>query len=188
MAEAAQKKTCVLAIVSLVLGCSFFVPFLGLFFSLAGIILGIIALVTISKDEATLKGKGLAIGGIVAGAVGILVSIAVLIAIALPSFSKGKKYAYEAAARSNMEAMSTAMKVYELDHGKYPASEHDLVDATPPYYSEAHNNKEISGYKYSLEFAANAYKIIATPASCGSTGTKVFVLEQDGGIQEEECK
>jgi len=55
------KKTLGLAVFSLVLGCLFIIPLLGMIFGIAAITLGVIALSKISKDKETLKGNGFAI-------------------------------------------------------------------------------------------------------------------------------
>ena len=72
MTKAQKKKTLGLAITSLVFGCLFFIPFLGFLFSLAAIVLGIVALVSMSKSKKTIKGQGLAITGIVLGSIGVI--------------------------------------------------------------------------------------------------------------------
>ena len=58
MVETIQKKTSVLAILSLVFGCFFLIPLLGFAFSIPALVLGIIALVNISKEDNNLKGRG----------------------------------------------------------------------------------------------------------------------------------
>lgn len=71
VAKSAKKQTSVLAIVAFVLSLTFFIPFS----SLAAIIIGIIALVKMSKDP-NMGGKGLAIAAIVIGAImGIVMTI-----------------------------------------------------------------------------------------------------------------
>jgi len=58
MVEAIQKKTSVLAKLSLVFGFLSIIPFYGSLFSIPALILGIIALVKISKEGNNLKGRG----------------------------------------------------------------------------------------------------------------------------------
>ncbi len=62
-------KTSVLAIISLVLGLLFCIPFAA---PLVGLVLGIVALVMIAKPERALKGRGLAIAGVVVSAIVLL--------------------------------------------------------------------------------------------------------------------
>jgi len=118
----------------------------------------------------------------------VIVIIGLLSAIAIPNLLRARITANDSAAKSTVVGISTAIKLYEIDNGKYPVSEHDLVDATPPYYLKACDNQEINGYKYLLELNTNSYKIVAKPVSCGVSGRKVIVSENGGEIQEEECK
>ena len=66
-----------LAIASLTIGILCFIQLFGLERSIAAIVFGILALRRIKQDE-TLKGKGLAIAGIVLGAIYCLIAIAVI--------------------------------------------------------------------------------------------------------------
>ena len=89
-AASGEAKTETLAIISLIAGIlslivSFCCGFLGFPFPIAAIILGLISLSKIKKDPENLKGKGLAIGGIICGAVGI-----VLLVLAIILFGAGQ--------------------------------------------------------------------------------------------------
>ena len=66
-----------LAIASLTIGVLCFIQLFGLERSIAAIVFGVLALRRIKHDE-TLKGKGLAIAGIVLGAIYCLIAIAVI--------------------------------------------------------------------------------------------------------------
>ena len=191
MVETIQKKTCVLAILSLVFGCFFIIPLLGILFSIPALILGIIALVTISKEENNLKGRGLAISGIVLGAIGIILIpfLALLSAIAIPNLLRARISANDAAAKATVSTISTAIESYAaVNNGKYPISESDLVAGNTPYLSRYYGNEVISGYRYLLELNTNSYRVVANPESCGTTGTKVIAAETNVAMQEKECK
>jgi hypothetical protein len=84
-----------LAVASLVMGCLVLIPILGLVFSLLAIIFGVVALTKISNNAAALKGKGLAISGIILGGFGIVVIpiISIMLAIAIPNFLRAKERA-----------------------------------------------------------------------------------------------
>ena len=88
-----QRKTLGLAIASLVVGCFFWIPLLGLLFGLAALIMGIIALVQINKNKIQLKGEGMAIAGIVMGALSVLMIpfVALLAAILMILWVTGEK-------------------------------------------------------------------------------------------------
>ena len=87
MVEPTQKKTSLLAILSLVFGCLSLIPMYGGLFPIPAVILGIIALVRIPKDEDNLKGRKFAVRGILLGVLGLLLAIA----IALPSILGAEK-------------------------------------------------------------------------------------------------
>lgn len=117
-----QPKTSGLAIASLVLGILFFVPFAPLL----AVIFGIIALVRVSKSKGALKGKGMAIAGLVLGCLMTLFTIFVLtlvslVPVALPRFMLQQEKAKEGAAWADIDAMTTAMEMYYLDCNSYPA-------------------------------------------------------------------
>ena len=61
--------------------------FIGFVLSIAAIVLGIIEIKKIGRGESSPKGKGMAIAGIILGAVGILFGIIWMIVIALGAFT-----------------------------------------------------------------------------------------------------
>ncbi len=129
MAEGQNKKTLGTAIASLVCGCLFLIPLLGMLSGLAAVVLGIIALVYISGNKETLKGKGLAIAGIILGGIGlILVPIVFLLAaLIVPRLSGRSEQVRASAARADIQAnIATALKLYELDNGVFPATDEGL--------------------------------------------------------------
>ena len=80
-----QKKTLGIAVTSLIFGCFYWLPFLGMFCSLIALILGIIALSKISNNKDTLRGRGLAIVGIALGAVVLLLRAGMFITFYISS-------------------------------------------------------------------------------------------------------
>ena len=61
--------------------------FIGFFLSVAAIVLGIIEIKRIGRGESNTKGKGMALAGIILGAVGIVFGIILIIIISVASFS-----------------------------------------------------------------------------------------------------
>lgn len=122
-----QKKTLGIAIASLVCGCCFFLPLIGLLASPAALILGIVAVNKISKNQEMLKGRGLAIAGIVLGSLGLLCFVLGL-GVVLPRIATRTQQARNnAMARSDVEAnLPIALKFYELDSGRFPTQEEGL--------------------------------------------------------------
>lgn len=80
--ETEPTKTSVAAIVSIIAG----IFGLFIFGSLIAIISGHIAKANIKKSEGKLTGNGLALTGLITGYIGIVLTILVLIAVAIPKF------------------------------------------------------------------------------------------------------
>lgn len=109
-----QKKRSGLAIASFVFGCLFFVPILGLFFSLIGVICGIVALKRVARSHGVLRGRKLAISGIVLGSVGFLLIFSFL-AIGFNLFGGGVR--------------GPTQRMYESFKIGNPISQFDMVKA-----------------------------------------------------------
>ena len=108
-----QVKTSALAVTAMILAilalCTFGITILP------AIICGIIALVQISGSEGSLKGKGMAVTGLVLSGLFILM-IPVLIALLMPALPKVKQFAERAVCEANMKGLSTAMIIYANDY------------------------------------------------------------------------
>lgn len=101
-AAATPPKTSGLAIASLILG------FLGIacgVTAIVGLILGIVALVQISKSQGRLTGNGLAIAGVIVSAVFLLLMPALL----LPAISKAKAKAESITCMNNVRQINLAV-------------------------------------------------------------------------------
>ncbi len=185
----AQKKTLGMAVASLILGLFFIIPFINLLTGLVAITLGVIALVKISNNQDTLKGKGLAITGISLGALGVLMIpvLGMLAAIAIPNFLMARINAYDAGARSNIKMLSSAIETYQASNGSYPEDEEELFSADPPYLPDTFRNKVRMGYVFTVELEGDGYRISAVPENCGTTGTKNMIFH-NGELIERECK
>jgi general secretion pathway protein G len=58
----------------------------------------------------------------------VVVIIGILAAVAVPKLTGRQKQAKEAAARADVENISTALKLYELDNGDFPGSLQGLIN------------------------------------------------------------
>jgi len=133
MTEVQKKQTLGTAIASLICGCFFLIPILGWLSGLAAIVCGIIALMKISGNKETLRGKGLAVAGIIMGGIGFIIIpvFLVLASLIIPLFiadSKansvtGRIFVAQADIEGNIES---ALALYELDHGTFPLTEEGL--------------------------------------------------------------
>ena len=182
-----QKKTAGLAVASLVLGIIGFLlsitiigALIGLPLGLIALILGIIALVNISKNKETLGGAGLAITGIVMSAVSFLMIpiIALMAAIAIPNLLRARLMANEAAAISSLHTISTAAESYRAAQNPptYPAnlSEMDMSLGTG----------EKQGYTFEYSRTDNShYSCQAKPVTADVTGRRVFYVDESGVIR-----
>jgi len=92
--------------------------------SLVGIILGIVALVKISKGAAT--GKGLAVAGIVVSGLGIVLlpTLGLLAALLMPAVSSARGEAYRAVFLSSMKQLYVATATYAVENdGRLPSAD-----------------------------------------------------------------
>ncbi|UCC94419.1 MAG: DUF4190 domain-containing protein [Candidatus Omnitrophota bacterium] len=188
MTEAQTKKTVGVAIASLVCGCFFFIPFLNFLSGLAAVILGIVALVTISKNKDSLKGNGLAIGGIVLGSIGLILTPVIMMfaAIAIPNFMRARMVAQESAATASLQTISAASQVYYADKGRYPQELLDLAYSSPPYIDESLGSGTHQGYMFKIVDTGNEDTFLATAVPESSTsGVRVFCVVEDGIVRAD---
>ena len=122
----AEPKTSGLAIAAFVMGLLSITCILWPFLVVPAIICAIIALIKIGKSNGQLKGKGLAITGLVIPSVMTLLIpvIAMLLAIMMPALAQTRKIAQRVVCGTNLKGLSTAMTVYANDYSdQYPMPE-----------------------------------------------------------------
>lgn len=112
-------KTSGLAIVSLILGILGITCILPIVGSLAALILGIIALIKISKSGGLIKGLGLAIAGTILGGVGLVMG-PLIVAMLVPAIVKARTKAYQVQVMSEERLIENAVHGYFADRGKLP--------------------------------------------------------------------
>ena len=90
--------------------------------ALAGLPLGIMALVKVGRSHGTLKGKGLAIASICLSGV-FLLMIPVMLGLLLPLAAKAKRTARSGDCVENVKAICLAARLYAEDNnGQYPSA------------------------------------------------------------------
>lgn len=145
-APVSKPKTSGMAIWSLILS---FIPIV----CLAGLILGIVSAIKIGKRKEELKGQGLAIGGIVIGALSTLAScfiLPIIAAIAIPNFISYQSKAGNAVIRTTALSVETAVEMYKTEHnGERPMSVRD-VEGFLPEETRKLKNPFYKGQVYSL--------------------------------------
>jgi type IV pilus assembly protein PilA len=184
------------ALASLICGVVFFFWPLS---AIAAVVLGHLALADIKRSAGRLAGRGMAIGGLVTGYMGIsILPILIIAAIAIPNPLRSRMAANEASAVGSLRTYNTAMATYSSacpDVG-YPAS---LQSLGPGSRDCSHLDvisdqlaaplPERSGYRfvYAPRQDANrinsSYRILAVPVQPGTTGMRYFFMDQTGVIR-----
>lgn len=153
---------------------------IGIPFALAGLVLGIVALVKANKKPNVYGGKGFAIAGIATGSLIVLV-FPIIAAIAIPNLLAARRSANEASAVSAMRALSAAESTYMATSGGKCADlptlgAEKLVDSTLA-------SGERSGYRFSvasLPVRGGGCELHAVPVS-DSTGWRSFYFSTEDG-------
>jgi len=122
-ADPAARSGAGMSIAALVLGICAIIPIVGALTGLAAIILGIVALAT------KRKGAGMAIGGIVTGAVcGFLGQIILLTSLLLPTLSRSRSLARRAVSAANLNQIGKASEMYQANYDVPAPTLQHLVD------------------------------------------------------------
>jgi len=107
-------RTSKLAVWSLILGCLFFIPPVGI----VALVLGIIAITKISSSEGALAGKGYAIAGTVLGSLSILLVCSVVPwLMVMPALNQANLQAQSVSCRSNLKQLGLSFAMYQSDYG-----------------------------------------------------------------------
>ncbi|HTV43368.1 MAG TPA: DUF4190 domain-containing protein [Candidatus Sulfotelmatobacter sp.] len=128
-----QHKTSALAVWSLVLGILSLMCF-SIFTAIPGVICGHKAIWGIEKSGGSLSGKGLAIGGLVTGYIGIAMGVFIIpmmMAIAIPNFVKAREISMRNACSNNMHEIQAAKNEWALAKNKSQGDVPTVDDLTP---------------------------------------------------------
>jgi prepilin-type processing-associated H-X9-DG protein len=132
--------------------------------SVAGIILGIVGLLKIKSNPATMKGHGLAIAGIVVSGLGILILplLGMLIAILLPAVFGALDLANSTSSANNVKQLCSVTMQYAASHRQKlpPVDTWPEVLPLPPQVM-ADPSDQAAGRAYAMN-AGLAGKTIAT--------------------------
>ncbi len=124
---AGEVKTSGRAITSLVLGLGSFC--LWVFTGIPAVIYGSLALSDIGKSRGRLKGKGMALTGIITGSIGSLG--VVLIALLLPAVNAAREAARRSYCVNNLKQFGLAMHNFASDKGTFPPAAISSADGKP---------------------------------------------------------
>ena len=118
-----QKKAAGIAVAALVLGICGFIPWLGLLCGLTGVILGIVALAQQTSR------KGMAIAGIITGALGPVLMIALSVSILLPTLGRAKEQAKRALCQANLKSIALGISFYTSENeDEYPPDIESMIE------------------------------------------------------------
>ncbi len=137
--QPSAAATSALAVWSLVLGILSFCAVCVT--GVPAIVLGILALTKINKSPATLKGQGLAIAGLVTGAIGTLLTFVILVvwgAAWTPAMASARTAAYDIVCLSNVKQIMVTSMTYAAAHDNTMP---DTLDQLKPYLIGAQPDK-----------------------------------------------
>jgi prepilin-type processing-associated H-X9-DG protein len=177
-------ETSALAVWSLVLGILSMTCF-GLFSGIPAVICGHMAQSRIRGSGGTLSGDGLAIGGLVTGYMGTVLTtfavVGLLAGMLLPAVASARERARRAHCMSNLSQIGLACKMYAMDHGeKLPpnlAALADYVGDNPSVFVCASSETE-PGDLASVDTWSDY--ILVPNRSEGDPGDAVLVFEKPG--------
>lgn len=185
----ASAETSGKAILSLICGLLFFIPFLFI----VAIVLGHLALSEIRKSAGRLKGEGIAIAGLVLGYVGIvgIPLILIVAAIAIPNLLRARMAANESSAIASVRTLEAAEVTYAAAHPDqgYTCSLSDLADAASIKGPVATGQKngyvfELTGCSAATEGGPNVkYQVVAYPLRVNQTGVRAFCSDESAAVQ-----
>ena len=167
---------------------------------LAGVILGIVALVKANSSPNEYGGKGLAIGGIVTSGLSLVLApaiIGIIAAIAIPSFLRARVSANEAAAIGDLRTFISAQAAYQSSaEGAYGTPECLAKPASciPNYQGPVFLDAELAslapktGYRRTFipgppkGTGLESYALVLEPIQPNQTGVRAFCGDASGII------
>lgn len=106
-------------------------------------------------------------------------------AIAIPSLISVNKTADEAAAKSNLRSLSSAVETASVSLRYYPVTVAELqgfISMAPDYCADvAGTQSAVQGYNYSCTMDLTGYTLVASPTTPGTTGNVTYT-GSTGGI------
>jgi uncharacterized protein DUF4190/uncharacterized protein DUF4339 len=172
-------KTSGLAIASLVLGVMGWFT-LGVT-ALVGLVLGIVALVSINRSRGALRGKGIAIGGTVVSGVMVLM-LPLMAAMLLPALARAKGRAQSINCMNNMKQLALGGMMYATDNkDRFPQAENwcdvlgKYLGSPKVYLCPAGDPMRRCHYAFNASLSGVETKNLSSP------GETVLFFETEGG-------
>ena len=122
----------------------------------------------------------------------VVAIIALLAAIAIPNLLRARHNANESAAIGGLRTVSTAVESYRAAQTPpaYPANLAALSSSTPPYIDTVLSGATASSaakqgyfYTYATANSGQTYTCTASPQVPGTTGTRVFFVDESGVLR-----
>jgi type IV pilus assembly protein PilA len=191
-----EARTSGKAIGSLISGFLFFIfPA-----AIVAVVLGHISLSEINRGRGRVRGRGMAIAGLILGYIGIAFIPLIIAAIAIPNLLRAKMAANESSAVGTLRMYNTAMVRYAnaCPQAGFPAGLENLGPGTGGGCDHAGilngtlagPQPMKSGYTFHYEVAqrndagqASMYTLNADPVTQGTTGVRHFFADQTGVIR-----
>ena len=188
------------AIASLVCGVVFF---FWPFSAIAAVVLGHLALSEIKQSAGRVIGRGLAIGGLVTGYLGLsILPLLIIAAIAIPNLLRSRMAANEASAVGTLRTYNTALVSYaaQCPNQGYPpgltflgpktagedqCTRADLVETNMGSTMPVKNGYHFSYTPEAYDAAGRIvkYGLAADPLAPGTTGVRHFFTDESGVIR-----
>ena len=125
----------------------------------------------------------------------VVAIIALLAAIAIPNLLRARMSSNDALAKATLRAISTAAESWgTANNGQYPtgANLSVMTTSTPPflnidYVANSSQTNPIAGYYYTCTLAVTGYTVVATPATCNTTGSQIWTITTGGVLTPSAC-
>ena len=181
-----EPKTSGKSIASLIFGCFFFLfPS-----SVVAIVLGHLSLSEIGKSAGRIKGRGMAIAGLILGYLGIsFIPILIIAAIAIPNLLRARIAANESSAVAAIRTLSTAEITYATEHPKtgYTCSLSDLHELIDSQLASGQKNGYVFEIANCTADPANGrivkFQVAAHPLQHNQTGVRAFCSDESAVIR-----
>lgn len=168
--------------------------------AIVAVILGHISRGEIHRSGGKLKGRGMALAGLIMGYAGVaLLPLLIIAAIAIPNVLRSRQAANQASALASLRTINTAAVMYGATYNHYPPSLAALGSKPgggPPEATASGliDNVLAAGVKsgYRFEYQArsthndgvlDAYQVRADPTEPGTTGEAHFFTDESGVIR-----
>jgi len=185
-AQTAQNRG--LATASLVIGIiSCLALGLGGLGTIAGIVLGIVALRRARRDPEHYGGSGMAVAGIITSIASIFIAVTIIFAATrtVPQMIANVRISqHENIALVRMRGIARAEKIYR-EYGM-PGTYGTLEELRARRLID--HGAVMDGYRYSVRVSGNSYEATATPEEYGISGRISFYVSTDGAIHLADRK